>query len=89
MQKTDLVSDYFAQYHEPMFGDEIAQAFTEKYQQCRDLPMSPDAVFFELQKFTGGDQLHAPRIQAAVLAVLAFLFEQCDIFERPDENSRP
>lgn len=87
MQKSDLVSDYFAQYLDPMFGDRVVQAFKEKYQRCRDLPMSPDRIFLELQKFTGGEQLLLPRRQAAVLAVLAYLFEQCDIFERPNGNS--
>lgn len=87
MQKTDLVSDYFDQYHDPMFGDRIAQSFKEKYRRCRELSMPPDSIFLELQKFTGGEQLLPPRKQAAVLAVLAYLFERCDICERPNGNS--
>jgi len=86
MQKTDLVSAYIGQYHNPMYGDRIAQSFSDHYRRCRNLPTPPDKVFFELQKFAGGEQLPNPRKQAAVLAVLAYLFEQCDIFERPDEQ---
>jgi hypothetical protein len=44
--------------------------------------MDPDIIFRKLQEFTGGRELGSPTDQAAVLAVLAYLFEQCDIFER-------
>lgn len=47
--------------------------------------MTPDAIFGKLQEFAGGSQRGDSGHEAAVLAVLAYLFEQCDIFERPPE----
>lgn len=42
-----------------------------------------------LQRFAGGDQVSMPTRQAAILACLAFFFEECDIFERPDSTELP
>jgi hypothetical protein len=40
-------------------------------------------AFFELWKFAGGGSQKSIELEAAVLAVLAFLFEECEIFEAP------
>lgn len=45
--------------------------------------LSADAVFAELQAFVGGQPPASPQRQAAALTVLAYLFEACDIYERP------
>ncbi|TMC21247.1 MAG: hypothetical protein E6J34_10060 [Chloroflexi bacterium] len=82
MQKADLVGNFFNNHPDPQYGDEIASAFNEQYRQCKELDMEADTIFFELQKFAAGQDLKPPRYQAAVLAVLAYLFEQCEIFER-------
>ena len=36
--------------------------------------------------FCGGHAPHSPTRQVAVFALLAFLFEECHIFERPRED---
>jgi hypothetical protein len=36
---------------------------------------------------TGGFRFHDQREQAAVLAVLAYFFERCDIFKNPPEEN--
>ncbi len=83
MQKADLVGNFFHDYSNPTYGDEIAAAFKEEYNKCSGLQMDPDTIFHMLQAFTGGSERGSPTNEAAVLAVLAYLFEQCDIFERP------
>lgn len=45
--------------------------------------MHPDLIFSELQKWAGGDELGGVEHQMAVLTVLAYYFERCDIFEEP------
>lgn len=86
MQKADLVANFFKNYPDPQYGDEIALAFNEEYKKCKGLGMEADTIFFELQKFAGGQDRKPPRYEAAVLAVLAYLFEQCEIFERSPEE---
>lgn len=85
MQKSALVQRFFSTWHDPQFGDRIALAFRKKYEELKATNMPADDVFLELWKFAGGAERHAPRIEAAVLAVLAFLFEECEIFEAPGE----
>jgi hypothetical protein len=82
MQKAELVRNFFNDYYDPLYGDEVAAAFKKEYNKYRTLQMDPDIIFRKLQEFTGGLELGSPTDQAAVLAVLAYLFEQCDIFER-------
>jgi hypothetical protein len=55
-----------------------------KYESLRSSCASPDDVFADLQRFAGGDILPSPSKQNAVLAALAFFFEECDIFERSE-----
>ncbi len=81
MTKSDAVGRLFHQWHDPTYGDSIAEAFRRKYEELRNSGLLPDLIFAELQAFAGGVPRGAPKHEAAVLAVLAFLFEECDIFE--------
>ncbi len=83
MQKSELVRNFFTDHYDPQYGDEVAAAFKKEYNRFRNLEMDPDLIFRKLQEFTGGTDQGTPAEQAAVLAVLAYLFEQCEIFERP------
>lgn len=86
MQKADLVENFFKTHPNPQYGDMIARTFNEEYKKCKELSIETDTIFFELQKFAGGQDRKPPRYEAAVLAVLAYLFEQCEIFERLSEE---
>jgi len=89
MQKANLVGQFFNDYFDPTYGDEIAAAFKLEYKKHKNLIMEPDIIFGQLQEFTGGSERGTPMYEAAVLAVLAYLFEQCDIFERSLEEVAP
>lgn len=80
MTRAELVRKYFSV--QPAGQDEIAQSFRLHYEDLRASGMSPDDVFSELQRFAGGEAVPSPARQSAVLAVLAFFFEECDIYER-------
>lgn len=88
MTKSDTVGGFFKKWHDPSLGDKVAKAFTEKYQALKASGISPDQIFVELQTFAGGGKRGTPEHEAAVLAVLAYFFEECDIFERPSEDSK-
>ncbi len=68
-----------------LYGDQMVAAFNKEYQKWKALSIDPDIIFLKLQEFTGGQVRGTPTYEAAVLAVLAYLFEQCDIFERTPE----
>lgn len=82
MRRVELLDDYFARHPKATLGDQVAATMNQEYRRIREQGLGPDAVFFELERFVGGPDRSTPSRQAAVLAVLAYYFEQCDIFER-------
>lgn len=84
MSRAGLVRSYFEL--KPTLQDQIATSFAGAYVKASSAGESPDEVFVSLQRFAGGDQVNPAHRQEAVLAVLAFFFEECDIFERPEEG---
>lgn len=83
MQRSDLVRQFFRTYFDPTLGDRTADAFRKRYGELKQRGLSPDGVFTELRVFAQGAAVREPKHEAAVLAVLSYLFEECDIFERP------
>ena len=86
MSRSDLVRKYFSL--KPTLQDQIAESFRIRYRDVRATAATPDDIFVALQKFAGGDFIPSPPHQNAVLAVVAFFFEECDIFERPEPRSQ-
>lgn len=83
MKKANHVERFLAQCYDPILGDEIASTFKNKYKELKQAENSPDLIFTKLQEFAGGTQRGTPKHEASVLAVMAYLFEKCDIFENP------
>lgn len=87
MSRSDLVHRYFRAATDQAEQDKIATMFRQRYATLRSEGHSPDEIFSRLQHFAGGAQVGPPARQAAVLAVLAYFFQECDIFERPEVPS--
>jgi hypothetical protein len=89
MRRSPLVRRYFDSRSDPTDRDRVAQAFRAKYEELRRSRLSPDEIYVRLQKFVDGQLLVPTHRQEAVLSVLAYFFEECDIFERtPGEVAR-
>ncbi len=82
-RKERLVEDYIDTVRDPEYGERIAEAFRRRYGSLKTTCLKPDEIFDELRKFAGGDHFHDTKMQAAVLAVMSYFFERCDIFENP------
>lgn len=82
MAKAPLVGAFFEKYHNETFGERVAESFRAKYQTLRG-QFRPDQIFTELESWAGGVDRGSPKHQLAVLAVLAYFFDCCDIFEEP------
>ena len=67
----------------------IIQGFSEEYKQLSSDGIEGDALFTKLRLFSA--QGHTDfKYQSAGLAVLTYLFERCDVFERiPSYDSAP
>lgn len=83
MSKAPLVERFFSQWHDESLGETVAEAFRVEYRKMRDQSLTPNDIFTELQSWAGGSQRGTPEHQVAVLTVLAYYFERCDIFEQP------
>lgn len=83
MSKTDLVLQFFEKWHDSELGEKIAQSFRAKYQSLEEQGLTPNTIFRELQSWAGGESRGTPEHELAVLTVLAYYFERCDIFKEP------
>ena len=86
MGKAPLVEEFFEKWHDETLGERVAEAFKVKYHELSK-ELTPNRIFEELQAWAGGDNLSTPEHQLAVLTVLAYYFERCDIFEEPLDNA--
>lgn len=82
LAKAQMVSDFLDTWHDENLGERLAVAFRAEYERLRG-SLHPNRIFFELQVWAGGSQRGTPEHEMAVLAVLAYYFERCDIFEEP------
>lgn len=83
MQKSHLVSGFFQNWNDPTYGERIASAFREKYIGLKAVvpTLHPDEIFGRLEAWAGGSTNNMPAHKAAVLAVMAYFFDKCEIFE--------
>ncbi|MGO9165847.1 MAG: ABC-three component system protein, partial [Candidatus Sulfotelmatobacter sp.] len=81
-----LVQNFFEQWHDQTLGERLAQTFKDKYVTLRE-QFTPNNIFAELQSWAGGNQRGTPEHELAVLTVIAYYFERCDIFEEPRSGS--
>ena len=87
MARMPLVEQYFASDPKTDLGTGVASGMHREYERLRDSGMAPDDIFQELWVFTGG-RLRQPstKHESAVLAILAYFFWTCDVFERSEES---
>jgi len=80
-QNAHVVVSYFDAHPEPLIGEQIAKIFNGRYQYLKSQHLPPAAIMDGLYEFvTGAGTVPAAR-QVAAQALLAHLFESCDIFE--------
>ena len=77
-----LVEQYFRKSALVELGDKIAEEFRKRYSDLKLLELPPDQILMCLQQYAG--MSGEPRRQAAVMAVLAYFFDTCEIFEDPE-----
>ena len=83
MSKADLVQQFFNKWYDPEFGEKVSNSFQAKYQTLKEKQFTPNQIFRELQIWAGGEKRGTPEHELAVLTILAYYFERCDIFEEP------
>lgn len=80
-QNAHLVASYLDRHPEPLVGERIARLFNEKYQYLKVQHLCPGSIMTGLYEMVTGSGTVSPQRQVAAQALLAHLFESCDIFE--------
>ncbi|MGO9485681.1 MAG: ABC-three component system protein [Rhodomicrobium sp.] len=75
------VAKYFDRHNDPELGKLVAKIFRDRYEALKLQGLAPDAIMFELYVQTAGNGTVMPERQVAVQAILAYLFDSCDVFE--------
>jgi hypothetical protein len=86
-RKSGLVETFFRKSPRPDLGERIAEAFRLRYADLKALDLPADTIFKHLQDYAGMNG--EPKRQGAALAVLAYFFDNCDIFEDPVTSVGP
>ncbi len=80
-----IVASYFERHPDPLTGDKVAALFKGKYNYFKAQHLAPGDIMAALFELVTGIGNVLPQQQVAAQALLAFLFENCDIFERDPE----
>jgi hypothetical protein len=80
-QNAHLVEDYFSRHPNPLTGEIVAQFFHNRYKYLREQNLLPGMIMSSLYETVTGQGSVSPARQVAGQALLAYLFESCDIFE--------
>lgn len=77
-----LIGAYFDRHPDPLTGERIAKLFRDRYEYLKAQHLSPGDIMVALYELVTGIGNVPPQKQVAAQSLLAFLFENCDIFER-------
>ena len=80
-QNAHLVETYLNKHNDPPMGEKIAKVFREKYAYLKTQHLSPGNIMSSLYDMTAGVAGVTAQRLVAAQALLAYLFESCDIFE--------
>ncbi|GAA4329321.1 hypothetical protein BJY14_003583 [Actinomadura luteofluorescens] len=80
------VRAYYQRVSDELLKDQTARAFADKYQELRRSGLDPDAIYEDLRRWVIGSDIATPTRHVAVYGVLAYFFQECDIFLRPPEE---
>jgi hypothetical protein len=73
------VGDFFGSHRfDPELGNRVAKVLRNEYIRLKELRIGPDAIYSALFNLI---MHHKQSSEAAALAILAYFFERCDIFE--------
>jgi hypothetical protein len=88
-QNAPYVKQHFDHHPNPETGDAVAQAFRQRYRALRQENLAPGVIMDQLYEQTTGIGAVSARRQVAAQALLAYLFDACEIFEDHPSKVNP
>jgi hypothetical protein len=86
MTKARILEKYFARTHNKEKGIRVAAAFRNEYSKLKSEGHGSVEIFDHLRSFAAGPYRITSEAEVGTLAIVAYLFEACDIFENPFDN---
>ena len=80
-QNTSIIADYLENHPDVLLGERVASWFHVKYLELGSQCLSPGRILSGLYELIVGIGYVSPERQVTAQALLAYLFERCDIFE--------
>lgn len=81
LSSNSTIKDYLNRHPDPSFSTQLTNIMARKYQELKTQDLYSCEIFTELWNFASGN--HTDFIyQAAGLGILAYFFEQCEVFEK-------
>ncbi|MDP9795978.1 hypothetical protein J2S43_004490 [Catenuloplanes nepalensis] len=83
MRYTPMVEDYYQARTDVTERDDVAFGFHTYYRDLRQEYQDPAEIIWKLQEYVAGNVRGSREQERAVMVILAYFFETCDIFEEP------
>ena len=81
LSQASTVSRYIDKHLDAEFNRRLRAGFVKRYEKLRDEGLDGDDLFAALWQLASGRKTD-PKMQAAGLALLVYLFEECEVFEK-------
>jgi hypothetical protein len=89
MPNVPLVDEYLGRHRDPERGEKVAAIFRARYRSLKEQGLAPDDIMASLYEAVVGKGTVTNDRMVAAQALLAYLFDACDIFEdKPAEDAR-
>lgn len=86
MRFTHLVDQYYQHRSSITERDDVAQGINYYYQEIKSEYNDPSDILWKLQEYVGGNARGSRERERAVMVIIAYFFESCDIFDEPPSN---
>ena len=83
-----IIRLYFDQHYNALIGEKVARHFSDRYRDLKSQNLKPSDIMNELNEFVADSGTVTAGRQVAVQALLAYLFDCCDIFENRSKGDK-
>ena len=85
-QRDRSVQTFFETYPDPAISDSIAEYYRSSYKNLKAQSYSPEEIFSRILSHSGFGKGSSSSINAALLTIISYFFDRCEIFEDPNSK---
>jgi hypothetical protein len=85
-QRDHAVQVFFETYPNPAVSDSIAESYRSYYKSLKAQNCYPEEIFSRILSYSGFGKGASSSVSAALLTIIAYFFDRCEIFEDPNSK---